>query len=162
MTQPQALSPTRAHGFTWTSVAALAVNAGLAVYFLLGYLLARQFQPGSPTTVLRAVDFARSWPLARLAWTLAVLLALGLVGWALASRPVASGSRRALIVAVSVCALVSCVAALLVSPARPVTSPEAFHFGAVLNDAGGYALAGLLFLLAALLYAGAALASRPD
>ena len=124
--------------------------------------MARQFRPASPSTELRAARFSTSWPLARLAWTLAALLALGLVGWALARRRAASRYRRALLAALSACALVSVVAALLVSPARPTTSPQTFHFGTAINDAGGYARAVLLFVLTALLYASAALASHRD
>jgi hypothetical protein len=142
-------------------VAALIISCALAVYFIIGYLMARQFQPASPTTVARALHFSGSWPLARLAWTLAVLLGLVLLVWGLARSSKPPRSRRALTAVLSSFALVSVVAALLVSPARPV-SPEHLHFGTLIEDTGGYARAGLLFVVAALLYASSGLASRRD
>ena len=141
---------------------AIAVNCCLAVYFLVGFLIARQIHPATPATVLRAAHFSSSWPLARLLWTLALLLALGLVGGALARRGVAPRPQRGRIAALSLVALVSVAAALPASPARPPLSPRTFDVGTAINDTAGYARAGLLFVLSALLYAGAALASRRD
>ncbi len=90
---------------------------------------------------------------------LAVLLGLVLLVWALARSSKPPRPRRALIAVLSSFALVSVVAALLVSPARPV-SPQNLHFGTLIDDTGGYAGAGLLLVVTALLYACAAVASR--
>lgn len=159
VTQPQPASSTRSGSFTWTTVAAIVMSCGLAVYFLIGYRIARQLQPASPATVIRAAHFSGSWPMARLAWMFAVLLGLALLVWALARSSKPPRHRRALVAALSLSALVAVVAALLVSPARPV-SPQHLHFGMLIDDTGGYARAGLLFVVTALLYSSAALASR--
>ncbi len=60
MTQPHPASPTRSGSFIWTTVAAVIMSCGLAAYFLIGYVVTRQFRAASPTTVLRAVHFSGS------------------------------------------------------------------------------------------------------